>query len=75
MYIQLIYVVVQQKLTQYGKAVIKKFFFSNFHICSRAWRESKNKIQEVCVLWMKTCDEDDEDNEDDNDNTKNNDVP
>ena len=42
---------------------------------SRAWRESKNKIQEVCVLWMKTCDEDDEDSEDDNDNTKNNDIP
>ena len=30
MYIQLIYVVVQQKLTQYGKAVIKKFFFFKF---------------------------------------------
>ena len=41
---------------------------------SRACRESKNKIHKVCVLWMKTCDEDD-DNEDDNNNTKNNDIP
>ena len=49
MYIQPIYVVVQQKLTQYCKAVIKKIFFSNFHICPGHGEKAKIKYKKsVC---------------------------